>query len=273
MRTKILFVSLMIVSGLVTGVSAQYGIPVYAGPNVTVVYPPSPPLVIVERPPVEYVPSGPVTYLIAFKDNSVRRAVAYWVSDNILYYVAPDHQQKTAPLNTVDTALSERLNAEQNVSFHLPARSEKTELRRLLIEELNLVLETSDTSRGLVVRISDVYFNFNQDTLTPAAREKLAKIAGILVAYSGLSPHLEGYTDSIGGYTYNLDLSERRANAVRNYLISQGVPATSLTAVGLGKSDPVATNATAEGRRQNRRVEMLIPAAEIGLTTTSEPAE
>jgi outer membrane protein OmpA-like peptidoglycan-associated protein len=256
--------------------------PPYPNPSVTLVYPPvTPPPVVVNESPVLVIREYPedywqpqrITYLIAFKDSVIRSADAYWVRDNTLYYVTRDHRQMTAPLDSVDRLLTQRLNNEQNVPFYLPAHPGKAELRRLLEQQLNLILETRDTSRGLIVRISDVLFHFNDYTLTPNAREKLAKIAGILVAYSGLCPRLEGYTDSIGGDEYNLWLSRKRAGAVRDYLISQGVPAANLTAVGLGRADPVASNATAEGRQRNRRVEMLISGDVIGIAVTSTSLE
>lgn len=273
---------------LVTGAWAQWygGYPgnppyyaPYANPNVPFLYPPPvpyPPPVVRESPRIvirhyqeEHWRPRPTRYLIAFKDNVIQWADAYWVSANILYYVTPDHQQRTAPLDRVDRPLSERLNNERDIPFYLPAQSGQTVLRLLLEQQLSLVLETQNTSRGLVVRISDVLFHFNDFTLTPEAREKLAKIAGILVAYSGVCPRLEGYTDNVGTDEYNLQLSRKRADAVRDYLISQGVPPASLTAAGLGSTNPTAPNATAAGRERNRRVEMLIPGDIIGITVTS----
>ena len=282
-------ISGLISSVLVTGAYAQgyggyppmpgYYTP-YASPGVVVVMPIQPTVtyMVVQRLPAVIVqdygpPLQPVTYFIAFKDDVVRTASAYWVRNNILYYVTPAHQQKTAALDRVDRALTERLNEERGVPFDLPPQPDKAELRRILGQQLNLVLETRDTSRGLVVRISDVLFGFNNYNLTPQAREKLAKIAGILVTYGGLFPRLNGYTDNVGGDAYNLELSNKRANAVREYLISQGVPAATLTAIGLGKANPVAPNNTAQGRQQNRRVEMLISGDSIGVGITSTATE
>ena len=93
----------------------------------------------------------------------------------------------------------------------------------------------------------------------------MAKVAGILLAYPGLKIRLEGHTDNVGGDEYNLKLSERRAAAVRDYLVEQSVPADSVVAVGLGKSDPVASNTTAAGRQQNRRVDMVVSGSPIGV--------
>jgi len=145
------------------------------------------------------------------------------------------------------------------------AEAEKTELRERLRQQLNTILETRETQRGLIVNISDVLFDFNKYTLKPETREKLAKVSGILLAYPGLKIQLEGHTDSIGSDEYNQKLSEQRANSVRDYLTSQGVPADSTTAVGLGKSDPVASNDNAAGRQKNRRVEMVVSGAPIGI--------
>jgi len=150
-----------------------------------------------------------------------------------------------------------RLTAEQ-------AEAEKEQMRQKLLQQLSLVLETRDTARGLIVNMSDVLFDFNQATLKPGAREKLAKVAGIVLAYPGLSLQLEGHTDSIGSDEYNLKLSEKRADSVRAYLIAQGVRPESVSAEGLGKADPVADNGTAAGRQQNRRVEMVVSGDVIG---------
>jgi len=217
----------------------------------------------------EYAQTRQITYLIAFKDNVIRAAIEYWVNGNILYYVTLDHERRTAVLDSVDRALSERLNSEQNVPFYLPAERREAELWRRLEQQLNLILETRHSARGLIVSISDVQFDFNQHTLTPWAREKLAKVAGILLAYGGLCPRLEGYTDNIGGDEYNLRLSRMRADAVRQYLISQGVPPGNVTAVGLGRAAPVASNDTAAGRQQNRRVEMVLSGDAIGIAVTA----
>jgi outer membrane protein OmpA-like peptidoglycan-associated protein len=215
--------------------------------------------------------SQPITYLIAFQDGAIRLADAYWVRDRTFHYVTVDHRERTAPLASVDRRLSEQLNSDRNVVFYLPAVPDRTTLRHLLTQKLDLVLETRDTSQGVVVRISDTYFQFNDYHLTPQARVKLARIAGILLAYGGLSPRLQGYTDNVGTADYNLQLSYKRAESVREFLISQGVPAASLTAKGSGSANPVASNTTDEGRRQNRRVEMWI--SEDAIATASLPVD
>ena len=155
-----------------------------------------------------------------------------------------------------------RLAAEQQ---RQQAEAEKTALRERLRQQLNLILETQETARGLIVNISDVLFDFNKYTLKPGAREKMAKVSGILLAYPGLKIQLEGHTDSVGSDEYNLKLSQQRADAVRTYLVGEGVPAETVTATGLGKSDPVASNDNAAGRQKNRRVEMVVSGEPIGI--------
>jgi outer membrane protein OmpA-like peptidoglycan-associated protein len=144
------------------------------------------------------------------------------------------------------------------------AIQQKEEMRARLVAQLNQVLQTRDTARGLIVSMPDVLFGFNQYTLKPEAREKLAKISGIVLAYPDLKLQIEGYTDSIGSDEYNQQLSEKRAETVRGYLISQGVKIDNVSAVGLGKANPVADNSTAQGRQLNRRVEMIVSGDVIG---------
>jgi outer membrane protein OmpA-like peptidoglycan-associated protein len=145
------------------------------------------------------------------------------------------------------------------------AENDKAELRKRLEQQLNMILETHQTARGLIVNISDVLFDFNKYTLKPGAREKMAKVSGILLAYPGLRLQLEGHTDSIGTDEYNMVLSQKRADTVKDYLIAQGVPETNVGAVGLGKENPVASNDTNAGRQQNRRVEMVVSGDVIGI--------
>jgi outer membrane protein OmpA-like peptidoglycan-associated protein len=149
------------------------------------------------------------------------------------------------------------------------AETEKTQLRERLRQQLNLILETRETQRGLIVNINDVLFDTAQYSLKPGAREKLAKVSGIILAYPGLKIQLEGHTDSVGSDDYNLKLSQERGDSVRAYLVTQGVPADSVTATGLGKADPVATNDNAAGRQQNRRVDMVVSGAPIGVGSLS----
>ena len=149
---------------------------------------------------------------------------------------------------------------------------EREELRARLLVQFNAILETRDTARGLVVNMSDVLFDSAKFTLRPAAREKLAKISGIVLAYPTLALAIEGNTDSVGGDAYNQTLSENRAGSVRDYLATEGIPGASMTARGFGKTQPVASNDTAGGRQQNRRVELVVSGEAIGNTVGSGPA-
>ncbi|HLJ46067.1 MAG TPA: OmpA family protein [Bryobacteraceae bacterium] len=149
------------------------------------------------------------------------------------------------------------------------AEAEKEEMRQRLLNQLNLILETRDTARGLIVNMSDVLFDFGKATLHPGTREKLAKLSGIVLAYPGLHLQVEGHTDSVGSDEYNMTLSQKRSDAVRDYLVSQGISADAVTSQGFGKADPVASNDTAAGRQQNRRVEIVVAGEVIGTTLGS----
>jgi outer membrane protein OmpA-like peptidoglycan-associated protein len=142
-------------------------------------------------------------------------------------------------------------------------------VREKLREQLNSVLATSETARGLIVNMSDVLFDTGKYTLKPTTQISLAKVAGILEAYPGLKVQVEGYTDSVGSDAFNQTLSENRANAVKQFLASQGVSPDKLTSAGFGKNSPVADNATASGRAENRRVNMVVSGDAIGVTSAS----
>ena len=147
------------------------------------------------------------------------------------------------------------------------AVQDREELRARLLQQFNAILATRDTARGLVVNLSDVLFDTGKYTLRPVAREKLAKISGIILVYPDLRLAIEGNTDSVGGDAMNQELSERRAGTVLDYLAKQNIPLASMTSQGFGKTQPVASNDTAEGRQQNRRVEMIVSGDVIGTTT------
>jgi outer membrane protein OmpA-like peptidoglycan-associated protein len=144
------------------------------------------------------------------------------------------------------------------------AEAEKAQLRAQLLSQLNSILQTRDSARGLIVNMSDVLFDTGSYTLKPGAREKLAKISGIVLAHPGLNLQIEGHTDSVGTDEFNQQLSERRADSVRDFLAEQGVPGSAITARGFGKAQPVASNDTAEGRQRNRRVELVVNGDAIG---------
>jgi outer membrane protein OmpA-like peptidoglycan-associated protein len=149
------------------------------------------------------------------------------------------------------------------------AEQEKLALRRRLLDQFSLVLDARDTERGLVVNIGDVLFASGSATLQPEAREKLARFSGIVLAYPDLHLETEGHTDNVGSLKLNQKLSEERAEAVREYVISQGVPAEAVASRGMNFAHPVAPNDTAAGRSKNRRVEIIISGEVIGSAVSS----
>src|SRR5437588_5221429 len=144
-------------------------------------------------------------------------------------------------------------------------------MRARLLQQLNAILVTRDTARGLVATMPDVLFETNSFVLRPTARERLAKVAGILLAYPDLRLEVDGHTDSVGSDAYNQQLSEKRAASVRDYLAQQGIPIASVSVLGFGKGQPVASNATAAGRQQNRRVELVVSGEVIGTPIRGNP--
>lgn len=185
--------------------------------------------------------------------------------------VAIDANQATAEAqraqkNAEEASGRDRLAAASSDQQLKQAVQEKEELRAKLLKQFNVIFVTRDTARGLIVSLSDVLFDTGKSTLRPEAREKLAKISGIVLAYPDLRLAIEGNTDSVGSDSKNQVLSEQRANSVLDYMVKQNIPATSMTSKGFGKLQPVASNDTADGRQQNRRVEMVVSGEVIGTT-------
>jgi outer membrane protein OmpA-like peptidoglycan-associated protein len=170
---------------------------------------------------------------------------------------------------------TELANQQAKKSAAEESEREKQDLRNKLAGQLNAILQTKDSARGLIVNMSDVLFDTGQYSLKPDAREKLAKISGIVLAYPSLTLRVEGHTDNVGSDESNVRLSEDRANSVRNFLVGQGVAGASIGAQGFGESQPVATNDTSAGRQQNRRVELVVSGEVIGgvaaLTIVTKP--
>jgi outer membrane protein OmpA-like peptidoglycan-associated protein len=184
-------------------------------------------------------------------ENAARAAAAASEADRLK---RENEAQRAANQADLDRAAKEKAQAE----------AEKAELRAQLLRQFNAILQTRDTARGLIVNMSDVLFDTGKYSLRPLAREKLARVAGIVSGHPGLRLDVEGHTDSVGGDDYNQRLSEQRGEAVREYLTQQGMPRSSVTAKGFGKTQPVASNDTAKGRQQNRRVEIVISGEVIG---------
>ena len=157
-----------------------------------------------------------------------------------------------------------RLTAQQAQQGAQQAETDKAAMRTRLSEQLNTILQTRDSARGLIVSMSDVLFDTGKYSLKPGAREKLAKVAGILLAYPGLDIAVGGYTDNVGSDQMNQTLSENRAGSVRDYLVQEGVATNSVSAQGFGNTLPVASNDNSSGRQQNRRVELLVSGEAIG---------
>jgi outer membrane protein OmpA-like peptidoglycan-associated protein len=169
--------------------------------------------------------------------------------------------QITAAQADADQSRAIAQQAQQNEH---QADTEKAVLRVQLSEQLNKILETRDSARGLIISMSDVLFDTGEYSLKPGAREKLAKVAGILIAYPSLNIEVGGYTDNVGGDDMNQKLSENRADTVRDYLVAQGVSTNSVTSKGFGNTLPVASNDNAAGRQENRRVELVVSGDAIG---------
>ena len=166
-------------------------------------------------------------------------------------------------------AAAEAASARQSAA---QADAQKEAMRKQMLAQLNQVLQTRETARGLIMNLSDVLFDFGKYTLKPETREKLAKVSGILLTHPDMHLQVEGYTDNVGSDEFNQKLSEQRADSVRDYLISQGISADSITSKGFGKTNPIASNDTAKGRQQNRRVEIVVSGGAIG-GTPAEPGE
>jgi outer membrane protein OmpA-like peptidoglycan-associated protein len=144
------------------------------------------------------------------------------------------------------------------------AQQEKAALRAKLLAQFNAILPTNDSERGLVVNLGDVLFDTGKYTLRQEAVVLLARFSGTVLNYPELSIRSEGHTDSTGSAELNQKLSEQRANAVRDFLISQGLATEKVTSIGRGLAEPVADNQTAAGRQKNRRVELIISGEVIG---------
>ena len=197
-----------------------------------------------------------------------RRADAEQAQAQAEQATALAQQQQAAALAAQQQAQADsqaaQLAASQADQQRQEAVRQKEAMRARLLAQLNQVLETHDTARGLIVSMPDVLFDFNKYTLKPEARERLARISGIVLAYPDLKLQIEGYTDAIGSDEYNQTLSDKRAEVVRDYLVTAGVSMNNVAARGMGKADPIADNGTAAGRKLNRRVEMIVSGDVIG---------
>jgi outer membrane protein OmpA-like peptidoglycan-associated protein len=203
------------------------------------------------------------------RENDARTAAAAAEADQLKLQNVASASAAASELDRLKRE-NEAQNAASQADLDAAARqtaqlqADKAELRTQLLSQFNAILQTRDTARGLIVNMSDVLFDTGKYSLRPLAREKLAKVAGIVSGHPGLRLDVEGYTDNVGGDDYNQQLSEQRGESVRAYLTDQGMATGSVTARGFGKTQPVASNDTAEGRQQNRRVELVISGEVIG---------
>ncbi len=173
-------------------------------------------------------------------------------------------QEEDARKRAEQQAANSQQQLQQTQQQLQQAQSDKEQVRQRLLGQLNQVLQTKDSARGLIVNMPDVLFNLNSASLKPDARERLAKVAGILIAYPDIHVEVDGYTDNTGSVDYNQQLSEQRADTVRQYLVQQGVPSNSVDSKGFGPNDPIASNDSPDGRRQNRRVNLVVSGQSIG---------
>jgi outer membrane protein OmpA-like peptidoglycan-associated protein len=145
------------------------------------------------------------------------------------------------------------------------ARDDTAEQLAQLRAQLNAIQKTADSGRGLRLTLNSVLFSTGRYNLSPNAESILERVSAILRQYRNLEIHVEGYTDSVGSAATNQRLSESRARTVKDYLVRSGLPEASITAAGYGKDFPVASNATAAGRSQNRRVDIILAGGGIGV--------
>jgi len=148
-----------------------------------------------------------------------------------------------------------RVTAENQAS---EARLERENARAQLREAMARITAVRESARGLIVSLPNILFETDQARLKPEGREALAKISGVLMIAEGYTLSVEGHTDAVGSNEYNLDLSEKRATSVRDYLVSQGLSPANISVRGFGETQPIAANETAAGRQENRRVEIVV---------------
>jgi outer membrane protein OmpA-like peptidoglycan-associated protein len=176
-----------------------------------------------------------------------------------------DAEQTQAAKDAAEAELQQaRLQTLKAQAAAAVAEQEKHELRERLREQLNAFLETRETARGLIMMVPDVLFDSGSARLTGVAREKLARVSGILASHPDLHIAIEGHTDDVGSAGVNQRLSERRAESVLAYLVQQKIPLTAVDTAGFGEARPIAPNTTAEGRQENRRVELVVTGESIG---------
>lgn len=205
---------------------------------------------------------------LAAAQSQAQAAQAQADADRAAAARAQAEAQKAQADAAAATAQAQAADAQRQAQ---DAQNSVTALRAKLLAQLNAVLQTTETPRGLMVNLSDVLFDTGKYSLKQNTQISLAQVATILNLYQDLKVQVEGYTDNTGSDQTNQKLSEDRSRAVSNFLTGHGVPPANVTATGYGKSDAVADNSTAAGRAQNRRVELIVSGNAIGVETTTGP--
>ena len=165
-----------------------------------------------------------------------------------------DQIQLNARTKEVDSALLARDEATQ-------ARDEATRQTAAVQAELD-ALKAKPTDRGLVLTLGDVLFDTGKADLNPGAARNLDVLVQFLTDHPERQVEIDGYTDNVGTDSFNLDLSQRRADAVKAVLVSRGIQPTRIVTEGYGKAFSVASNTDSGGRQLNRRVEIVIGGAD-----------
>lgn len=197
----------------------------------------------------------------AIAEAERRRSDAEAQTAQLRQQVAEQQQQVAAHQTRTLQTEAELSRAREELARRDAAATERITAMQA---ELSKLAQTRTSDRGFIVTLPGLFFDTGKAALKPGARNTLSKIAEQLRMNPDARIEIEGHTDSVGSEQLNQTLSEKRAAAVRDYLASRGLPSVRISMVGLGESTPVASNDTAAGRQQNRRVELVIaPASQV----------
>lgn len=192
------------------------------------------------------------------EEQNGRNALAQMTASQLNQARGQVEQARTA----LDQQRAQMQATEQQLDTERKARQEADKRAKDAMDRLNAFASVKDEPRGMVITLSgSVLFETNKSDLMPAARARLAEVAQALKEVEGRKINVLGFTDNVGNDDYNKQLSQKRAESVRSFLVSQGVREDLITAEGRGKADPVASNTTPEGRANNRRVEIVVEGA------------
>lgn len=198
------------------------------------------------------------------------RAEADREAQNAAQANADAERQRSDLARVQDELQQARLETLKAQAAAAVAEQEKKALREDLLAQLNMFLDTRESARGLIMMVPDVLFEFASARLTSTARERLARVSGILAAQPDLQIAIEGHTDNVGDVAANQRLSEQRAQSVHAYLVEQKIPLASMNVAAFGETRPIASNNAPAGRQQNRRVEIVVSGEPIGAPPLSD---